>query len=33
MLRDFIDQYQENRITATKWKAQTQNLDPSLTVS
>ena len=33
MLRDFIDQYQENRITATKWESQHQNLDPSLIVS
>ena len=33
MLRDFIDQYQENRITATKWEAQHQNFCPSFTVS
>ena len=24
MLRDFIEQYQENRITATKWESQHQ---------
>ena len=33
MLRDFIEQYQENRITAIKQESQCQNLDHSLTVS
>ena len=33
MLRDFIEQYQENRITATKWESPTSKSDHSLTVS
>ena len=33
MLKDFIEQYQENRITATKWENPTSKFRMSLIVS